>query len=526
MTALAGTGPLVRLIVRRDRLRLSLWIAVLVVVTAGTAAALAKMFPTEDSRALFSTGVESSGALLAVVGPLFQPRTIGGLVAWRLGGIGAVLVALMSLLTVVRHTRAEESAGRRELVGSAAVGRHAALAAALLVTASTGVLIAALVTAGLAAMGLPLAGSLALGLSFAGAGWVFAAIAAVAAQLVENPRTASGIAVMTLGVAYLARAAGDAAQGRLSWLSWLSPIGWAQRVRPFAEEQWWTCGLAAGVAAALAVAAHALCARRDLGAGVLSPRPGRATASRWLAGAPGLAWRLQRGMLLTWTLGFAVIGGVLGGVAHSVPDLAHSSPRISAVLAVLGGDAEIVDAFFAALFGVLGVVASGYAVQATLRLRSEEEEARAEPVLAASVSRIGWAAGHLVFAAAGPAIALAAAGTTAAFVHCGDGDLPRLITAALVQLPAIWVLGGTAVALFGLAPRQARVSWGLIVGCLLVGQIGRLLQLPGWVLGLSPFTHLPGPGEAARAAPLLALVAVAAGLATAGLIGLRRRDLG
>jgi ABC-2 type transport system permease protein len=142
------------------------------------------------------------------------------------------------------------------------------------------------------------------------------------------------------------------------------------------------------------------------------------------------------------------------------------------------------------------------------------------------VSRIGWAAGHLVFAVVGPAIALAAAATTAALVHGSDGDLPRLISAALVQLPAIWVLGGTAVALFGFAPRQARASWGLIVGCLLLGQLGRLLQLPGWLMDLSPFTHLPGPGEAARAAPLLVLVAVAAGLATAGLIGLRRRDLG
>jgi ABC-2 type transport system permease protein len=526
MNTLAGTGTLVRLILRRDRLRLAMWIGALVVVTIATAAALAKLVPTAESRALFADGITGNPSIVALVGPLFDATTIGGLLAWRLGGIGSVLVALMSLLTIVRHTRAEEEAGRRELLGSAAVGRHAALAAALLVTGSADLLVGVSVAAGLIACGLPVAGAMAMGLSFASVGWIFAAIAAVAAQLVESARAANGIAGATLGAAYLARAVGDAGLGGLSWLSWASPIGWSQRIRPFAVERWWIGAVAAAVAAVLAAAAHALSARRDLGAGIVPARSGPATASRRLSGALGLAWRLQRGMLFGWTIAFAVVGAALGGVAQGLAELLNSSPRLRMIVTTLAGQAGIVDAYFASVLGILGLVASGYAVQATLRLRSEEEEARAEPVLATSVSRLRWATGHLIFAVLGPAIALVTAGMTAGLAH-GRGDVPRLIAAALVQLPAVWVLVGITLALFGLAPRFARASWGVLAAGVVLGQLGPLLRLPSWVMNLSPFTHVPRlPGGVFEAAPLLALQGVAALLTIAGLLGWQRRDVG
>jgi ABC-2 type transport system permease protein len=527
MNTLAGTGTLVRLILRRDRLRLAIWIVALVVITIATASALAKLVPTPESRALFAAGIAGNPSMIALVGPMFDATTIGGLLAWRLGGIGSVLVALMSLLTVVRHTRAEEEAGRRELLGSAAVGRHAALAAALLVAGCADLLVGLSIAVGLIARGLPATGAMAMGLSFALAGWVFAAIAAVAAQIAESARGANAIAGATLGAAYLARTVGDAGLGGLSWLSWASPIGWSQRIRPFAGERWWVGAVAAAVAAALVAAAHALSARRDLGSGIVPPRSGPATASRRLSGALGLAWRLQRGTLLGWTIAFAVVGAALGAVAQGLAELLNSSSRLRMIVATLAGPSGIVDAYFTAVLGMLGLVASGYAVQATLRLRSEEEEARAEPVLAASVSRLRWATGHVIFAALGPAIALVTAGMTAGLAHGGSGDVQRLIAGALAQLPAVWVLVGVTLALFGLAPRFARASWGVLAAGVVLGQFGPLLQLPRWLMSLSPFSHVPRlPGGDVEAAPLLVLVAVAALLAIAGLLGWRRRDVG
>src|SRR4051812_27294783 len=169
----------------------------------------------------------------------------------------------------------------------------------------------------------------------------------------------------------------------------------------------------------------------------------------------------------------------------------------------------------------------GLRLQATLRLRTEEEDARAEPILAAAVGRLRWAASHVIFAVLGPAIALAMAGAGAGLVHGGLDDVPHLLVAALTQLPATWVIVCVAFALFGLAPRFVRASWGVLAACILVGQLGRLLQLPTWFIDLSPFSHLPQlPGSAVEAAPLLQLLAVAAALVAVGLLGFRRRDLG
>jgi ABC-2 type transport system permease protein len=96
----------------------------------------------------------------------------------------------------------------------------------------------------------------------------------------------------------------------------------------------------------------------------------------------------------------------------------------------------------------------------------------------------------------------------------------------MAQLPAVWVLAAVAVVLFGLLPRWAAAAWGALAVCLFVLLVGTTLQLNQWLLDISPFTHVPHlPGGHATATPLVALTAVAAALAAAGLAGFRRRDI-
>lgn len=203
----------------------------------------------------------------AMYGPAFDLTSAGGFTASRIGGFAAAFIALMSLLAVVRHTRAEEEAGRLELLRSAVVGRHAPLAAALLVTIGANVVLAAIVIIGLISENVPLAGALALGLGFVGCGIVFAGIGAVTAQISENARPARGMAASVLGVAYLLRAVGDGSD-TAPWLSWLSPVGWTQQTRAFAGERWWALGIPLVVGAALIALGVSLEARRDFGAGL------------------------------------------------------------------------------------------------------------------------------------------------------------------------------------------------------------------------------------------------------------------
>ncbi|MEU1883653.1 ABC transporter permease [Streptosporangium sp. NPDC020072] len=529
MSALTGTGALVRLALRRDRLRLPIWVVVIPGLVTATASAIVELYPTMGERLALGLAIGANPALRALTGPIFDPSSAGGLTAWRVTGVAAVLTSLLSVLFVTRHTRAEEETGRAELIGAGTVGRHALPAAAVLVAGAANLAVALLSALGLATRGLPVSGALAFGLSVAGTGWVFTGVAALTAQLTETARAANAIALAVLGLAFLLRAAGDAADG--DTLSWLSPLGWAQRVRAFADERWTVFALFAVAAAALSAVAHLLAGRRDVGTGLLSSRRGPATAAPRLSGPTALAWRLHRGVLLGWVLAFAVVGAVFGALALSVGDIVDDNPQLAALMAGFGGAGAVVDAFLATVMSLLGMVAAGYAVQAALRPRAEEVAARAEPVLAAAVSRWRWPAGHLVWALGGATTVLAVAGLAAGLAHgirVGDpaGQALRITGAALAQAPAVWVMAGVAVLLFGFVPRLTSLAWAVLGAFVLLGQLGRLLGIDERIQDLSPFAHLPRvPGGEATFGPLAWLVVVAAALVLAGLAGFRRRDL-
>jgi ABC-2 type transport system permease protein len=531
---LAGTGQLLRLALRRDRVVGSVWVLGLFVFVVSQAASIVSLYPTQadlDRLARTATGIGANPAVVALQGPAYDASTYGGATAWQVVTPGVFLIGLMSLLLMTRHTRQEEETGRAELVSAGVVGRYAWLAAALLFVLGVNVVLAVLSVLGYVAMGLPVAGSVALAVGCGLNGLVFAGVAAVTAQLTEYARPANAMAFAALGGAFLLRAVGDTANG-LSWLSWLSPIGWAERFQPFAGERWAVLILPAALLAVLVVAVVALRDRRDLGAGVLATRLGPADAPSWLGSPLGLAWRLQRGTLAGWAVGAAVAGLSFGVLAQDMAQFAAEDPETAKMLASLGGAGSITDIYLAAVLSWVGLLAAGYAVQATLRLRSEEAEQRAEPVLATTASRVGWAGSHLLVAAAGAAAVLAAGGLVAGLAHglrAGDlaGQLPRVLGAAMVQLPAVWVLAALGAALFGLLPRLVvGATWTILGVALAVTMFGEPLRLNRWLLDLSPFTHLPRlPADAFTATPLLWLVVFAAVLAAAGLAAFRRRDL-
>ncbi len=211
---------------------LAAWIYVLTALVAGTAYSFKKLFPTTAGRAEFALSAGHNPALLSLYGPLYG-NSIGSLTAWRYGGFAALGAGLMSIFIVVRHTRADEETGRLELVGSAVVGRNAALAAALLIAVGANIGLAVLITAGLTLLGLPAAGSIALALAIAGSGLVFTAVAAVCAQVAGTARAARGLALTVIGVTYLLRAVGDSigtARPALAQLALADRVGGADQV--------------------------------------------------------------------------------------------------------------------------------------------------------------------------------------------------------------------------------------------------------------------------------------------------------
>ncbi|MEU2670008.1 ABC transporter permease [Streptomyces sp. NPDC007164] len=520
---LAGTWRLLRLALRRDRIMMPVWVLVLGGSFASVAGSFTSIYGTAGQRAELAASMNGNSSLRAMYGPVFGD-SVGGLVSWRMAAFGAVLAAVMSLIVVVRHTREEEETGRQEMLSSAMVGRRAPLTAALLAAVIANAALALVIAAGLAGSGAGGAGAVALALGVAGTGVLFACTAAIAAQFTESARLAKGVTAAVIGAAFVLKAAGDSASDDgSSVLTWLSPVGWAENVRAYADERWWVLLVFAAAVAVQALLAYGLAGRRDVGMSFLATRPGPAQGR--ISTAFGLALRLQRGALTGWTLSFVVVGVAFGGLTGGAADLVGDNAKTREIFERMGGQAGLTDAFLAAMVSVLGMVAALYIVASVLRLHGEETAGRAEPVLAGGVGRSGWAAGHLVIAFGGAALLMAVGGLGLAVGY--GHELPAVLGASLVQLPAIWLLGGVTVLLYGVFPKAAVASWGVAGICLALGWLGPAVDMPQVVMDVSPFTHLPKlpGGTGMEWGPVLALTAVAVVLVGAGVGALRRRDV-
>ncbi|TCC21596.1 ABC transporter permease [Kribbella sindirgiensis] len=534
MNGFTGTAALARLAIRRDRFVLPGWIIGLTLLLAGIVAGLISGLSAQDLREETELNVNSPG--LRLFG-LASGASAGSYAMLRDYLTLAILAAVMSILAVVRHTRQAEETGRAELVGAAVVGRYASLSAAVLVTVAANVLLAAMLGLALVANGQPAFGSFTAGASVGAVGIVFAGVAAVTAQLSSTTRGAIGQAGAVLGVAFLLSGVGnmlgsaDASGLRVvsAWPAWLSPIGWGEQVRPFDGNHWWPCAVAAAAFFALVDTAFLLTNHRDIGRGVLPDRRGNATAGRSLRGPIGLTWRLQRGATLGWAVAMLAFGVIFGAVSEQAGRMQGSAREW---YARWGGTDEIVDGFLTSVIGMAGIAAAIYVVQLLLRMRSEETGGTLEPILSSAVDRLRWATSHILTASLGAAglLLLFAIGTAATAGPLLDtpGLFGDLTLAALVQVPALLVVGAVVVALVAFQPRwSGAISWATLIGAILLGPLfGPTLGLPQWLQDISPFTHTPkAPAAEITLLPVITLVLISTVLASPGLLRLHRRDL-
>ena len=198
----------------------------------------------------------------------------------------------------------------------------------------------------------------------------------------------------------------------------------------------------------------------------------------------------------------------------------------------IGGQQGLTSAYLAAIMSLAGLAAAGYAVSAALRLRGEESARLAEVVLVTPTGRLRWAVSHLAVVVVGTAVVLAAAGLGAGLgygLRAGDvgTQVPRLLEAALVQLPAALVVAGAAVALFGLRPAWSVTGgWVALALATLAALLGpRCGCRSGWPTSSRSATCRGCPDRRSPPRPDLA-VGGRARPGRGGPGGLRRRDLG
>ena len=405
MSGFTGTMRLVRLALRRDRITLPAWILGMAAFLAATTAMFEDSYAKHPELLVPDTQIVIENPGMRVLGLVTGP-TVGGYTLHRDALTLAVLAALMSIFAVVRHTRQAEELGREEMLGAGVVGRYASLGAAVIVALAANVVLAGLLGLGMIVAGQPVTGSLVAGASIALVGVAFTGVAAVTSQLASTTRGATGLAGAALGGSFLLAALGnmlgtvDSAALRVTsaWPAWLSPIGWGQQMRPFADNLWWPAGLSLLALGLLSWAAVVLVGRRDVGRGMWPERRGAAHARPSLLSPTGLVWRLQRGALLGWAIGLVGFGLVFGALSEQISGLEGEATEW---YATFGGDADLLGAYWASMMQMAGMAVAAYVVTLLLRLHHDEAQGTLEPVLGTAVSRLRWLAAYAVNALVG-----------------------------------------------------------------------------------------------------------------------------
>lgn len=515
-----GTAHLVRLALRRDRVRLTVWISVLTAMMLYTPNALELAYPDEAQRRTRVQLLQTPAGIM-MGGPMFggNETDLGAMMANELMLTLIVATSILAILTVIRHTRAEEEGGTAELVLASPVGRYARTTAALLVVGAVNAVIAVTMTAAMAASGFAVADTAAMCIGVTAVATVFGAVAAVTAQLWRVARTASGAAMALLALAALIRGVGDVIDHSGSALSWFSPIAWAQQMRAFVDLRWWPLALLLVVTVLLIALAAVLEARRQYDDGILATS-GERPGAKPIRGVIGLHLVLQRGSLIGWTVGLFLAGLAFGSMTKSLRDAAQTNELIARMLAAQGN-----DGIYTTMSQFLAAVAAAYVTTAVLRVYADEQAGLGESVLAGAVSRWSWLVGAVVTAVLGGAVLMFFAGLgngLGAGLTMGEPQtVVRLTLAGLGYVPALAVMA--AVAALAVALRRPWIAWLAVTFVITALYLGALLRLPQWLIDLSPVGQTTVPTDVPVGA-LVVMVAVAALITLLAGLVYRRRD--
>ncbi|WP_301107477.1 ABC transporter permease [Sporosarcina sp.] len=521
--AVKGSLRLSRFILRQDRMRFLWWLLGITVMTLLVPVSFAELYPTQQGRDVMAETMRNP-AMTALVGPgNLDDYTLGAMVSHQMLLFTGVAVAVMNILLMVRHTRAEEEEGQTELLRALPVDRGSQLMAAMMVLFGMNVLLAVLVSTGLSSLSLEsmdVWGSIWYGTALGAVGLFFAGVTAVCAQLSESGRGAAGLSFAVMIAAYLLQAMG---------LAWFTPFGWLTSVQPYSDNDGWAVLLLVIGSLLLAGTAFILHDKRDLGSGFLPSRKGRAHASVFLQNPFGLAWRLQRTVFISWAVGMLVLGLSYGSILGDLESFFEGNELLSNML-ISDSDSSLAAQFLPMLMAVLAFISTIPALLAMHKLAAEERKSRLDLLLGRAVSRIKLMASFAVLAAVNAFVMLTLAavglwGGSAAVME-KPFTFDTVITASLVHFPAVAVMIAISVCLIGISQKATGFVWIYLLYSFITLYLGGLFQLPDWMEKLSPFGYVSKlPIEEMNWLASGGLFVTAAVLLLLGLHQYRKRDV-
>ncbi|MFD1472386.1 ABC transporter permease [Companilactobacillus mishanensis] len=494
----AKTGFLTRFSFKKDWLKLVIWTVALAGLFTSVAAKFTSLYGTKSSIDTIVSTLKSP-AMTALFGKMPSgPYTTADVFASEMTVFMAIMAAIMNFSIVIKNTRSDEDTGILEIIRAHSVGKISNLTATLIevfiVNISIGLLYSiGLITANL--HGTDINGDFLLGIGLGVSGLMFASIAAFLAQLVDNARAASMLSYLVLGIMYIARMSTDVSRPKLTW--WV-PFGWVELFSIYKDNNWTPVFLMLGLSIILSALAMWINSKRDMGAGIIATRPGRAHASVFLNGTLGLFWRLHRTSIIVWVIGLMVLGFTYGSIFNTIGDLLKTNPTIATILgpdALRSANVRIIKEFAAALMIVFGVLAMIPGIQIINYLKTGESKGYLEMIHAKPVGRIRLFTNNFILALFTTYLALFTSiwglqlGGVYSMKHPIGLDI--FMRGFYGYISPIFIMLGIAVALIGLAPKLANLSYAYVLVALFVGYFGKLIDLPKWVDKITPFGFIP-----------------------------------
>jgi ABC-2 type transport system permease protein len=527
------SGPaavLLRHELRNQRRQALAWISGLTLVGVSGVAGYRSAYPTQAARDQIARTLASNPAFNALYGEPRHIETVTGFAAWRLGGVFVIIAAVWGLLAATRLTRGEEEAGRTDLVATGAVTAVQRVRSALLSLAAVYATAWVAITGGLAVGGTPLGGGALVALVIVAGAVAFAALGAATGELCSTRRAAAGLAGAVLGASVMLRIVADGS--KFSGLRWITPLGWAEEVRPADGGRPLPVLLLLAWTGAWVAFAVMTRSRRDLGEGAFrASRPPR-SSYRLLGTVEGFSFRSVLGVSLAWAGGLAAMGVLLGSLAHDVGTFTADSPDTARIFERLGISGERLSVGYLAL-AVTTLLApiAFYGVSLVVSAHHEEVEGHTDLVLAGAVARRRWLAGRIVIAMGLVAVVCVIAGGASWLgtrLHPVDVSVGAMLRAGANCIPAVVVFVALAALAFAFVPRiTAPMAYGAVLASYTLEMVGQLLEWPESVIGLSPFHHVaPVPLAPVDVSATVTMLTAALVLSCVAVWHFGRRDLG
>lgn len=528
----ARWGALFSQYLKRDWKKIILWILGLGLFAGGYVPAFEEIGKGQGLLGMYET--MKNPAMISMVGPTpvgsAANYTLGAMYAQEMLLFCGLFAMIIAALHVVSHTRKEEDLGLTELVRSYQVGRQANSFAVLSEIAFINILLALFIGGVMASFGadtITNQGSFLFGASVGMAGILGGVIALLMAQIMPTSSGATGSALGIVGLLYIVRAGTDVSNVDFSMFN---PLGWTYLTYPFTKNNWAPLIFAAVFSIILVSIAFVLEGRRDMGSGYLPEREGRATAKKSLLSVPGLFFKINKGVMISWLITFVIMGAAYGSIYGDMQTFLGSNELMSQMFTLSGHSIE--EAFTGTIMMVMIGLVSILPIAIVNKLFSEEVRQHLSQVYATKVTRtkLYWTSIIMAIVAGIVGILLASGGlggtAVTAMGNSSTMDVGDFIAAGYNFLPSVLFFIGLAGLALGWAPKLGKAIYVYLGYSFALNYFGGILKLPEWFSKTAVQSWVPRmPVDKFDGATFITMTVLSLALIVIGYIGYSQRDM-